>query len=87
MVSMSPKQAITSKLTVSHTSTNFEKNYLETWLDKVPMPENRPTPIPKDASWIKKFNAAVGPTNPKIRQQQQKYKSNTKVVLVNLSGQ
>jgi hypothetical protein len=45
------------------------KNYLETLLDKVPMPENRPTPLPTDASWIKKFNAAVGPTNPKIQQQ------------------
>jgi hypothetical protein len=33
------------------------------------MPENQPTPLPTDASWIKKFNTAVGPTNLKIQQQ------------------
>jgi hypothetical protein len=30
---------------------------------------NRPTPLHTDATWIKKFNAAVGPTNPKEQQQ------------------
>jgi hypothetical protein len=53
-----------------HTYINkFCKKYLETWLDKVPMPENQPTSLPTDASWIMKFNVAVGPTNPKIQQQ------------------
>jgi hypothetical protein len=47
---------------------NFCKKYLETWLDKVPMPENRPTPLPTNATWIKKFNAVVGSTNPKEQQ-------------------
>ncbi len=43
----------------------FCEKYLDTWLNKVPMTENRPTPLPTDATWIKKFNAAVGPSNPK----------------------
>ncbi len=46
----------------------FEK-YLHTWLQKVPMTENRPTPLPTDPYWIKKFNAAVGPSDPKEQQQ------------------
>ncbi len=29
------------------------------------MTENRPTPLPTNATWIKKFNAAVGPSDPK----------------------
>ena len=29
------------------------------------MTENQPTPLPTDATWIKKFNAAVGPSDPK----------------------
>jgi hypothetical protein len=33
------------------------------------MTENRPTPLPTDPSWIKKFNAAVGPSDPKEQQQ------------------
>ncbi len=47
----------------------FCEKYLHTWLQKVPMTENRPTPLPTDPSWIKKFNAAVGPSNPKEQQQ------------------
>jgi len=43
----------------------FCEKYLDTWLNKVPMTENCPTPLPPDATWIKKFNAAVGPSDPK----------------------
>jgi hypothetical protein len=43
----------------------FSEKYLDTWLNKVPMTENCPTPLPTDATWIKKFNAAVGPSDPK----------------------
>jgi hypothetical protein len=32
------------------------------------MTENRPTPLPTDPTWIKKFNAAVGPSDPKEQQ-------------------
>jgi hypothetical protein len=42
----------------------FCEKYLDTWLKKVPLTENRPTPLPTDATWIKKFNAAVGPSDP-----------------------
>jgi hypothetical protein len=42
--------------------------------------ENQPTPLPTDANWIKKFNAAIGPSDPKEQQQlaakmQLKYKA------------
>jgi hypothetical protein len=47
----------------------FCKKYLHTWLQKVPLTENRPTPLPTDPTWIKKFNAAVGPSDPKEQQQ------------------
>jgi hypothetical protein len=33
------------------------------------MTEHRPTPLPTDPTWIKKFNAAVGPSDPKAQQQ------------------
>jgi hypothetical protein len=47
-----------------HTYINkFCEKYLDTWLSKVPLTENRPTPLPTDATWIKKFNAAVGPSD------------------------
>ncbi len=42
----------------------FCAKYLDTWLNKVPMTKNRPTPLPTDATWIKKFNSATGPSNP-----------------------
>jgi hypothetical protein len=42
----------------------FCAKYLDSWLGKVPLTENRPTPFPTDATWIKKFNAAVGSPNP-----------------------
>jgi hypothetical protein len=52
-----------------HTFINkFCKKYLETWLGKVPMPENWPSPLLTDATWIKKFNTAVGSTDPKEEQ-------------------
>ncbi len=46
----------------------FCKKYLHTWLQKVPLTENRPTPLPTNPTWIKKFNAATGPSNPKDQQ-------------------
>jgi hypothetical protein len=46
-----------------HTYINkFCKKYLDSWLSKVPLTENQPTPLPTDANWIKKFNAAIGPS-------------------------
>jgi hypothetical protein len=39
--------------------------YLDLWLNKVSLSENRPTPPPSDSTWLKKFNAAIGPNYPK----------------------
>ena len=39
--------------------------YLATWMNKVPLSENRPTPLPSDADWLRNFNAAAGSDNPK----------------------
>jgi hypothetical protein len=39
--------------------------YLALWLNKVPLLENQPTPLPLDGDWLKGFNAATGPTDPK----------------------
>jgi hypothetical protein len=47
----------------------FCQKYINSWLYKFPMTENRPTPLPTDATWIKKFNAPVGPSDPKQQQQ------------------
>jgi hypothetical protein len=47
----------------------FCEKYVNTWLNKVPLTENRPTPLPTDPTWIKKFDAAVGPSDPKEQQQ------------------
>ena len=47
----------------------FCEKYMSSWLHKVPLTENRPTPLPTDPTWIKKFNAAVGPTDPKEQQE------------------
>ena len=41
--------------------------YLASWLNKIPLSENRPTPLPSDGDWLKGFNAATGPTDPKAR--------------------
>jgi hypothetical protein len=43
----------------------FCAKYLTTWMNKVPLSGNRPTPLPSDGDWIKAFNAAVGSDNPK----------------------
>jgi hypothetical protein len=42
----------------------FCPKYLDSWLGKVPLTANRPTPLPTDSTWLKKFNAATGPTDP-----------------------
>jgi hypothetical protein len=43
----------------------FCAKYLNSWLNKVPLSENHPTSLPSDSTWLKKFNGAVGPVNPK----------------------
>jgi hypothetical protein len=41
----------------------FCKKYLNSWLGKVPLPANKPASLPTDPTWLKKFNAATGPTD------------------------
>ena len=58
----------------------FCSKYEDTWLSKVLLTENRPTPLPTDPNWIKKFNSAIGPSKFKAQQElatkmQIKYKS------------
>ncbi len=58
----------------------FCSKYEGTWLSKVPITENCPTPLPTDPNWIKKFNSAIGPSESKAQQElatkmQIKYKS------------
>jgi len=43
----------------------FCAKYLATWMHKVPLSENCPTPLPSDADWLRNLNAAVGSDNPK----------------------
>jgi hypothetical protein len=43
----------------------FCSKYLNSWLNKVPLSKNCPTPLPTDGSLLKAFNAAIGPDNPK----------------------
>ncbi len=58
----------------------FCEKYLNTWLNKVPLTKNWPTPLPTNATWIKKFNATMGPSDLKEQlqlatQMQIKYKA------------
>ena len=39
--------------------------YLATWMNKIPLSENRPTPLPSDADWLWNFNVAIGSDSPK----------------------
>ncbi len=45
----------------------FCEKYLDTWLGKIPLSENRPTPLPTDPTWLKKFNAAMGLSDPDVQ--------------------
>jgi len=43
----------------------FCAKYLATWMNKVLLSDNRPTPLPSDPDWLRNFNAAVGSDDPK----------------------
>ncbi len=36
------------------------EKYLSTWMGTFPTVSDRPTPLPSDPNWTKKFNAAIG---------------------------
>jgi hypothetical protein len=41
--------------------------YLDTWMRNYTNTENRPTPLPTDPTWLKKYNAATGDPAPKAQ--------------------
>ena len=45
----------------------FCKQYINTWLGNITTTENKPIPLPACPVWQKKFNSAIGSTNPKDR--------------------
>ncbi len=36
------------------------EKYLTSCMHTIPLTDNRPTPLPPDSTWLKKFNAAIG---------------------------
>jgi hypothetical protein len=47
-------------------SDKFCEKYLKTWLRKLHIADDCPTPLPVDKEWLKKFNSAVGSNVPKV---------------------
>jgi hypothetical protein len=45
---------------------HYIKKYLESWLSKTHIMGNCPTVLPMDSTWLKMFNAVIGPANPKL---------------------
>jgi hypothetical protein len=43
------------------------EKYLTTWMQNFTSTDDRPTPLPTDPTWYKKFNAATGDPDPKIQ--------------------
>ena len=43
------------------------EKYLTTWMQNFTSTDDRPTPLPTDPMWYKKFNAATGDPDPKIQ--------------------
>ncbi len=43
----------------------FCAKYLKTWLRKLHIPDDRPTPLPTDKDWLSNFNSSVGSSDPK----------------------
>ena len=55
------------KINVHSYIKKFCLKYEDTWVSKVPIAENRPTPLPTDPNWVKKFNLAIGPSESKAQ--------------------
>ena len=43
------------------------EKYLATWMRNFTSTDNRPTPLPTDPAWTKKFNTAIGDPDPKVQ--------------------
>jgi hypothetical protein len=44
----------------------FCEKYLNTWLRKLHIADNYPTPLPVDKEWLKKFNSAIDSSDTKV---------------------
>ena len=64
------------------------EKYLSSWMHNFTTTEDRPTPLPSDPTWLKKFNAAIDNPDPDVKKKLSKSMQLTyRVGLVNLSGQ
>ena len=45
----------------------ISNKYLQTWMRNYTSTNDRPTPLPTDPAWMKKFNAATGDPDPKVQ--------------------
>ncbi len=43
------------------------EKYLISWMQNFTSTDDRPTPLPTDPTWYKKFNAAIGDPDPKVQ--------------------
>jgi len=41
--------------------------YLSSWMQNFTTTDDRPTPLPSDPTWLKKFNSAIGNPNPDVQ--------------------
>jgi len=45
----------------------IREKYLSSWMRNFTTTEDRPTPLPSDPTWLKKFNAAIGDPDPDVQ--------------------
>jgi hypothetical protein len=55
------------KITTTTYINKITKKYLSSWMQNFTTTEDRPTPLPLDRTWLKKFNAAIGNPDPTIQ--------------------
>ncbi len=54
------------KISCTSYITKICDKYLMSWMQNFTSSEDRPTPLPADPTWMKKFNAAMGDPDLKI---------------------
>ena len=55
------------KISCTSYITKICEKYLATWMRNFTSTDNRPTPLPTDPAWTKKFNTAIGDPDPKVQ--------------------
>jgi hypothetical protein len=48
------------------------EKYLSSWMHNFITTEDRPTPLPSDPTWLKKFNATIGNPDPDVQKKRSK---------------